>query len=62
MLTAAGVAGDRAYAVIDRSDGKVASAKNPRKWARLLGCHAEFLEEPAPGESAPPVRITLPDD
>jgi uncharacterized protein YcbX len=60
-VTATGVAGDRAYAVLDRSDGKVASAKNPRKWRALLTCQAEFLEEPVAGESPPPVRITLPD-
>jgi uncharacterized protein YcbX len=60
-VTATGVAGDRAYAVIDGSDGKVASAKNPRKWRALLSCRAEFLEEPVPGEAPPPARITLPD-
>ena len=61
VVTATGVAGDRAYAVIDRSDGKVASAKNPRKWRALLSCHAEFLEEPVAGGAAPSARITLPD-
>jgi uncharacterized protein YcbX len=60
-VAATGVVGDRAYAVIDRSDGKVASAKNPRKWRALLGCRAEFVEEPVPGDPPPPVRITLPD-
>lgn len=60
-VTATGVAGDRAYAVLDRSDGKVASAKNPRKWRVLLSCRAEFLEEPVAGEAPPPVRITLAD-
>jgi uncharacterized protein YcbX len=60
-VTATGVAGDRAYAVIDRSDGKIASAKNPRKWRALLSCRAEFVEEPVAGEPPPPARITLPD-
>jgi len=59
-LTPTGVAGDRAYAVIDRSDGKVASAKNPRKWRILLDCHAELVDEPAPDNPTPPARITLP--
>ena len=27
-----GLVGDRAYALLDSSDGKVATAKNPRKW------------------------------
>jgi len=31
-----GLLGDRAYALLDRADGKVASAKNPRKWPRLF--------------------------
>ncbi|MEY2459150.1 MAG: uncharacterized protein QOG30_980 [Acidimicrobiaceae bacterium] len=60
-VTATGVAGDRAYAVIDRADGKIASAKNPRKWRALLSCQAEFVEEPVAGEPPPPARITLPD-
>src|SRR5258706_15304847 len=60
-LDTAGVVGDRAYAVIDRGDGKVASAKNPRKWRSLLGCRAEVVNEPAGGASAPPVRISFPD-
>jgi uncharacterized protein YcbX len=30
-IAEAGLLGDRAYAVIDSSDGKVATAKNPRK-------------------------------
>ena len=61
VVEATGMAGDRAYAVIDREDGKVASAKNPRKWRRLLSCRAEFVEEPTAGQAPPPVRITLPD-
>ncbi len=52
--------GDRAYALMD-SEGKVASAKSPRKWARLLGCRATLTEPPHAGEKIPPVRITLPD-
>lgn len=50
-----GLAGDRAYALVDASDGKIASAKNPRKWATLFGCRAEFVERTRS------VRITLPD-
>jgi uncharacterized protein YcbX len=54
-VTERGFIGDRAYALVDASDGKVASAKNPRKWAKLFNCRAEFLPDP------PGVRITLPD-
>lgn len=35
-----GLVRDRAYAIVDRSDGKVASAKNPRKWPTLFDFHA----------------------
>jgi uncharacterized protein YcbX len=31
-VTERGLIGDRMYAVIDQKTGKVASAKNPRKW------------------------------
>jgi uncharacterized protein len=60
-LTEHGVVGDRAYAVVDRVDGKVASAKNPRKWPRLFDYRAAFVDAPQVGGSVPPVRITLPD-
>jgi uncharacterized protein len=61
VLTNEGILGDRMWAIIDRADGKVASAKNPRKWRSLLACRAEFVDDPVVGEAAPPVRITLPD-
>jgi MOSC domain-containing protein len=32
-----GIPGDRAYALVDIESGKIASAKDPRKWAQLLG-------------------------
>ena len=60
-ITARGVIGDRAYAVMDRATGFVASAKHPRKWAKLLACHAAFLHQPEAGAPYPPVRVTLPD-
>src|ERR671931_1643899 len=60
-VTTRGLLGDRTYALVDRSDGKVASAKNPRKWPQLFDYRAAFVEPPRPGASLPPVRITLPD-
>lgn len=60
-VTERGLLGDRAYALVDASDGKVASAKNPRKWGRLFDFRAAFVEQPRRGEPIPPVRITLPD-
>jgi uncharacterized protein YcbX len=56
-----GIVGDRAYAIRDRETGKVASAKNPKLWPNLLGCSAEFVEPPRPGEELPPARIELAD-
>src|SRR5262245_39626187 len=60
-ITERGLAGDRAYALIDSADGKIGSAKNPRKWPGLLDCRASFVEPPQPGTRLPAVRITLPD-
>ena len=56
-LDATGVVGDRAYALVDTDTGAVASAKDPRRWAGLLGFGARFSAEPGPGQ---PVTITLP--
>ncbi|HEY6885732.1 MAG TPA: MOSC N-terminal beta barrel domain-containing protein, partial [Nitrososphaeraceae archaeon] len=35
-VTERGLVGDRTYAVVDKQTGKVASAKNPRKWGKLF--------------------------
>jgi uncharacterized protein len=56
-----GLLGDRAYALVDSSDGKVATAKNPRKWPTLFDFRAGFIEPPRLSANLPPVRITLPD-
>jgi len=55
-----GLCGDRAYALVDRADGKVATAKNPRKWPHLFDFRATFIDPPR-GLRAAPIRITLPD-
>src|SRR6266852_5242034 len=60
-ITKGGLLGDRAYAQVDSSDGKVASAKNPRKWPPLFDCRAALADAPRAGVKVPPVRITLPD-
>src|SRR6266511_1373153 len=60
-VTGRGLQGDRAYALVDSSDGKVASAKNPRKWPQLFDFRAAFVDPPRPDAQMPPVRITLPD-
>ena len=60
-VTQQGLLGDRAYALVDPSNGKVASAKNPRKWGKLFDFRATFIDPPRIGEKIPAVRITLPD-
>jgi uncharacterized protein len=60
-VTERGLLGDRAYALVDSSDGKVATAKNPRKWPRLFDFRANFIEPARASVKLPPVRITLPD-
>ena len=61
VLDERGVVGDRAYAVLDVESGIIASAKVPKRWAKLLEFSAAFTGEPVPGEPAPPVVITFPD-
>jgi uncharacterized protein YcbX len=60
-VTERGLLGDRAYALVDSSDGKVATAKNPRKWPRLFDFRATFIEPARAAAKVPPVRIALPD-
>ncbi len=60
-VTERGLLGDRAYALMDPVTGKVASAKNPRKWGKLFAFRAAYIEPPRLGEQMPPVRVTLPD-
>ena len=56
-----GILGDRAYAVIDRTSGRVGSAKHPKKWAGLIALAADFAAQPQAGAPLPPVRIVWPD-
>jgi uncharacterized protein YcbX len=55
-----GLAGDRAFAVVDRATGKVASAKHPRLWGQLLTCYARIAAPPDRDASAA-VLVILPD-
>ena len=62
QVTVHGFLGDRIYAIPDSTDGKVARAKNPKKWPNLFAFQAS-LQEPE-GEdkgTVSHVRITLPD-
>jgi uncharacterized protein YcbX len=60
-ITPRGVLGDRGYACVDLYSGLVASAKHPRKWARLFECQAAYVQPPRLNQPLPPVGITLPD-
>ncbi|MBD2018987.1 MOSC N-terminal beta barrel domain-containing protein, partial [Leptolyngbya sp. FACHB-36] len=60
-ITAHGLLGDRAYALWDVQTGRVASAKNPKKWAKLLDFHASFVDAPQAQTPTPPVKVVLPD-
>lgn len=57
-FTDGGILGDRCYALIDQSNQKVASAKYPKKWAKLLELNATFVRQPKQDSELPPVRIT----
>jgi len=60
-VTDRGLLGDRQFAVIDASTGKVAGAKNPRKWGNFFDFRATYVEPPERGTKLPAVRLTLPD-
>jgi uncharacterized protein len=59
-ITAGGLLGDRQFAVIDPATGKVAGAKNPRKWPGFLYFRAAYTEPPRAGSALPAVRVTTP--
>ena len=60
-VTQRGLVGDRVFALVDSADGKVATAKNPRKWPHLFDFRATFVEPLHAAAETPPVRIVLPD-
>src|SRR5207248_6123600 len=60
-VTDRGLLGDRQFAVVDASTGKVAGAKNPRKWGNFFDFRAAYVEPPESGSKLPAVRLTLPD-
>src|SRR5207245_4045237 len=60
-VTGNGLLGDRAYALRDTSDGKIATAKNPRKWPNLFDYGAALTGVATASRKLPPARITLPD-
>jgi hypothetical protein len=59
-VTERGLVGDRRFALVDPSTGKIAGAKNPRKWGNF-DFRAAYVESPEVGSKLPTVRLTLPD-
>jgi uncharacterized protein len=56
-----GVVGDRHFALVDAATGKVAGAKNPRKWGNFFDFRAAYVNPPRAESKLPAVRLTLPD-
>src|SRR5206468_1350349 len=60
-VTEQGLLGDRQFALVDPATGKVAGAKNPRKWGNFFDFRAAYVEPPERAPKLPAVRLTLPD-
>jgi uncharacterized protein len=60
-VDAGGIVGDRAYAIVDRETGKIASAKHPKVWPDLIGCRARLVAQAAAGADMPAAEIELED-
>ncbi|MDA0230224.1 MAG: MOSC domain-containing protein [Proteobacteria bacterium] len=60
LVTEGGLLGDRGYAVIDQANGKVGSAKMPKKWGSLLTLSSAYSAPPSAGAPLPPVQINWP--
>ena len=60
FVTERGLAGDRAYALVEPETNRIGTAKIPRKWGDLFKCHAWYDSEPT-GEGLLAAEITLPD-
>jgi len=60
-ITPGGLLGDRRFAVVDAATGKVAGAKNPRKWPGFFFFRAAYVSPPSAGQALPAVRVTMPD-
>src|ERR1700687_6366109 len=59
-VTKRGVAGDRAYSLVDVETNKLVNAKHPQKWPEMFAYRARYTCPPVSPEDVPPVYITLP--
>lgn len=60
-ITEKGLLGDRAYGVVDKETGKLANAKNPKKWPKMFRYRAAYTKPIESSNAIPSVRITMPD-
>jgi len=60
-VTLRGLVGDRAYALLDVQSGQIASAKNPKKWAKLLNFQATYAKTSNNQDAEIVVTVSLPD-
>ena len=60
-VTARGILGDRAIALVDVETGKLASAKRPSMWGSLLGFEAAFDGPVDAGANLLRIRVRFPD-
>jgi hypothetical protein len=60
-ITAAGIRGDRAFAVFDLARGAIPGSSDAELFAGLLQCRARYADEVEPAGPLPPVRVSLPD-
>ena len=60
-VTKYGLIGDRKFAIVNPVTGKVAGAKNPRKWGNFFEFRATYVNPPHAGAKVSAVRLTLPD-
>ena len=58
-VSSRGLAGDRAYALVDKRTNTVGSAKNARRFGELLKWRVRFSYPPENGQ-LPPVMMTMP--
>lgn len=59
-VTERGLLGDRTHALVDDETGRVASAKQPRKWGALLDFRVSYARPPETGQPLPNLRFDLP--
>src|SRR5690625_3185951 len=59
-LTSRGVFGDRMYGVFDEETGKLANAKNPKKWPTMFQHRSTYVRPISISKGIAPVQIALP--